>query len=414
MQGTEGPSEVDLSWLNDVRVGYDGGFVIVSRKEQDLGKTDFPFQMKFNGWGQLRHTVTDSRGSINDLNEFQLKRGRLVFSTSAFNSNFSTFVQLDGRSSSGDDIRLLDYFLSWDVGHARLGLERGQLGFRTGKYKVPFTMARWLSGRDFEFADRSVASTYFDVNRSFAWGVYGRFDSLPRRLEWEFALFNGLVTGGAETGSSGSLDDNFAVSGRAYSILLGEWGYGALADFECHEEVAMRIGCGFASTQIDRDGTTEFDRIRVVDSGDRLSDLLPLTVERYSVSLFALDASLKYRGWSTTLEYYFRNVGEFPGAVVPDLYDHGFWYQLGYFVIPRKLQLISRWSRVVGNSGTLGVDDQSSEDIAGGFVWYFLDQHAKVVGDFTYLDGAPINSSALDISPGQEGWLFRTQFQFSF
>jgi hypothetical protein len=409
---------LDMSWLASVKAGYDNGFVIASRREQELGTADYPFWLRFNGWGQLRHTYFDSQGPNRNVNQFQLKRGRLSFSTAAFNSNFRTFVQIDGRSSNGDDIRLLDYYLSWDIGHAKFGLERGTFGVVTGKYKMPFSMARWLSGRDFEFSDRSVASTFFDVNRSFGWGFKGEVLRSRLPIYWEAALFNGLVTGGAETGSSGTLDDNFATSARAYCFPIGEWGEGELADFQWHERLAVRTGCGFASSNIDRVGMTEFSRVRVVDSGERLSDLLnsafPDEVTSYAVSLFAMDASFKFRGWSSTLEYYFRTIDDFQGADISDLFDQGFWLQLGKFVIPNKLQLLGRWSRVQGNSGTLGGKDQSSDEIACGFAWYFRGNHAKLVGDLTHLDGAPVDSPALDVTPGEIGWLYRTQIQFSF
>jgi hypothetical protein len=404
-------------WLNDVRVGYDGGFVIASKNELDLKASNFPFRLKFNGWGQLRHTISDYAPPNRDLNEFQLKRGRLAFSGTAFNPNFYYFIQLDGRSSSGDDIRLLDYFLSYDFGRDQFGLKKGTIGFRTGKYKVPFTMSRWLSGQQFEFTDRSMASMYFDVNRSFAWGLYGEARCFDFPIHWETAIFNGLVTGGAETGSSGTLDKNFAYSARFYAIPVGQWGVGSLADLDGHECPAVRVGCGFAVSEIDRSGTTEFNTLRVVDSGQTLASLLALLpdqVDSYAVSLYSADASFKYRGWSGTMEYYWRGISNFKGASQPDLFDHGFWLQLGYFVVPRRLQLLARWSRVEGNSGTLGVTDQSAEEVAGGFAWYFRDNHAKLVADVTHLDGAPINSSSLDIDPGDRGWLFRTQIQFSF
>jgi hypothetical protein len=275
-------------------------------------------------------------------------------------------------------------------------------------------MARYLSGREFEFTDRSVASTFFDVNRSLAWGLFGEVDCLRVPWSWEVAIFNGLVTGGAETGSSGALDTNFAYSGRVFSTIIGDWGTGALADFDWHDTLAMKVGAAFANSTIDETGQTEFDSVRVVDSGSRLSSLLPAGVNQYTVSLAAVDTSWKWRGWSGTLEYYFRTIDAFEGAPVQSLYDHGFWLQLGKFVIPDKLQLLTRWSRVVGDSGTLGVENQSAEEIAGGLAWYFREQHAKVVLDLTRLDGAPINSASLDISPGDIGWLWRTQIQFSF
>jgi hypothetical protein len=279
---------------------------------------------------------------------------------------------------------------------------------------MPFTMARWLSGRDFEFTDRSVASTYFDVNRSFAVGIFGETKRLAIPINWDFAIFNGLVTGGAETGSSGNLDDNFAYSGRLYAFPVGDWGKSRLADFEWHERLAMRTGFGFAGSTINRIGSTEFSRPRVVDSGLQLSSILPDSVQAYSISLFAVDASWKYRGWSSTVEYYFRKVDDFSGGTIPDLFDHGFWFQLGKFIVPDKVQLIARWSRIQGDSGTLGNRDQSADEVAGALAWYFRENHAKLVVDVTHLDGAPIDSSALDIAPGNRGWLFRSQIQFSF
>ncbi len=402
-----------LSWLDSVRVGYDEGFVIASQRHLDLETSGFPFRLQINGWGQLRYTVTDVAPPNIDLNQFQLKRGRLVLSGHAFSPDVSYFVQFDGRSSSGDNMRLLDYYLSYDIGHGQFGLDRGTLGFRTGKYKMPFTMARWLSGKQFEFTDRSVASTYFDVNRSLACGLYGQSNGyIP--VVWETAIFNGFVTGGAETGSSGDLDDNFAYSVRLHGFPIGQWGTGELADFEDHDQLAMRAGCAFAATTISRSGTTEFDALRVVDTGSTLASILPVAVDSYHVTQFAVDTSLKLHGWSTTFEYYFRNVSGFQGASVPDLYDHGFWCQLGYFIVPNKLQLLARWSRVAGDSGTLGVTQQSTDEIAGGLAWYFHGNHAKLVCDVTRLNGAPINSSALDVTPGDHGWLYRTQIQFSF
>ncbi len=400
-------------WLKAAKVGYDGGFVIASQQAVELNSNEDPFQLKINGWGQLRHSISDSEGPNLDENQLQLKRARIVFAGHAFTPDFSYFFQIDGRSSSGDDIRLLDYHLSYDLGRHSLGMEKGRLGVRTGKWKMPFTMARYLSGREFEFTDRSMASTFFDVNRSLAWGLYGQSDRFLRKLNWEVAIFNGLVTGGAETGSSGSLDDNFACSGRIFCYPVGEWGNGQLADLDWHPTLATRVGTGFAHSTIESFGSTEFSRIRVVDSGARLSDLLP-GATKYTVNLWSVDASMKYRGWSLTLEYYFRMIDSFQGMSQPDLYDHGHWLQIGKFVVPKKLQLVARWSRVAGDSGTLGVLDQSSDEVAGGFVWYIRDQHAKFTVDVTSLNGTPISSSALGIDPGDNGVLYRSQVQFAF
>ncbi len=417
--GTDLPSRSELqplpSWMENSRFGYDRGFVIASDQALSLQGSDAPFMLRVNGLLQLRETNLESTGPNRDLNQFQLIRGRLAFSGNAFSPDLGYLVQLDGRSSAGDEFRLLDYLMDYDFGHNQCGLEPGTIGFTAGHYKVPFSMAREMSAREFQFCDRSVASMYFDINRSLACGLYGQTGPEAMPIQWETALFNGFVTGGAETGSSGALDNNLAYSARVSSDPIGEWGADALADMDWHESLAARVGAAFAGTMIDREGPTEFALLRVVDSGLRLSDLLlPLAVTRYDVQMYCVDASCKYRGWSVTSEYYFRNISGFKGAFIPTLFDHGPWFEVGKFVIPAKLELISRWSRVVGDSGTLGLENQSTDELAAGFVWYFSGQNAKLTFDATHLDGAPINASSLDIFPGDKGWLFRTQIQLAF
>jgi hypothetical protein len=130
--------------------------------------------------------------------------------------------------------------------------------------------------------------------------------------------------------------------------------------------------------------------------------------------LASLDANVKYRGFSFLGEYYFRSLSDFSGTPVSPLFDHGFLLQAGYFLWPEKLELLARWSRVVGNSGTLGEDWQSADEVAGGVAWYIRGHDLKLVFDVTHLNGAPIFSPTLNIFPRDDGWLFRTQFQFMF
>lgn len=58
--------------------------------------------------------------------------------------------------------------MDFDFGHSQWGLDRGRVVFKAGKNKVPVTLARYSSAREFQFSDRSVASMYFDANRSLA------------------------------------------------------------------------------------------------------------------------------------------------------------------------------------------------------------------------------------------------------
>jgi len=149
-------------------------------------------------------------------------------------------------------------------------------------------------------------------------------------------------------------------------------------------------------------------------SGAALASLLPATVSAYDVWLYTIDAHYKYHGLSVIGEYYWRYMTQFTGAAVSGLLDDGFVLQTGYFVIAEKRELIARWSRISGDSGTLGLTGERSDEIGTGFVWYFKGQNAKLTFDASHVNGVPVSSSRLDLLPGDAGWLFRTQFQLAF
>jgi hypothetical protein len=307
----------------------------------------------------------------------------------------------------------LDYYIAYDCGHAA-GLQTGTLGMKIGKWKLPFNRARAESGWKMQFADRSVASVFFDINRSQAIALYGEFGLLGRTINWESAISNGFNNAGARAIRVGDLDRNFGYATRLWSDWLGQWGTDGESDLSYHEQLAMRVGGGFAYTQVNREGIREFSRQRVVDSGEPLVTLLSASVDSYKIALYSADANWKYRGVTLLTEYYFRSIGQFRGADLSSLFDHGFMLQSGVFVCREKLELIGRWSRIVGNSGTLGTTNQSFDEVAAGLVWYFNGHRAKLTFDLTRLNGAPIRDPSLNILPGDDGFLYRTQMQLYF
>lgn len=373
-----------------------------------------PFRMRINSWFQLRHTAIDSDGGNPDQNDFEFERLRLQFGGHVYTPDLRYFLQFDGDSDQLETSDWLDYYVSYDLGHNLGLLDKGRFGFRAGKWKLPFNRARAESGWKLEFVDRSMASSFFDINRSVGVGIYGSLPLLSKKVNWESALFNGLKTGGFRPGRAGELNQKFGISSRVSSDLIGDWGNDGEPDLNCRCAPAVRAGAGFAHSSVDNiDGTREFTIFRVVDSGDTLASILPAGVDTFDVTFFATDLNLKYSGASFHSEYYFRIIDDF-NSNIPTLFDHGFMLQSGYFILPRKLQLLSRWSRIVGDSGTLGVVEHSADEAAGGVVWYFRSHEAKLTLDVTHLNGAPIRDTALNILPGDSGWMYRTQLQIKF
>lgn len=389
---------------------YDGGFLL---KPVDPETT--PFSMKINSWLQLRHSYFDSDGPTPDENDFEFERTRLSFSGIALTPDLEYFFQIDFDDNQTQRGDLLDYYLSFDIGHNQLGLDAGALAIRAGRWKIPFNRARYTSGLNLQFADRSVSSVFFDIDRSVGVSLYGKTNGPCIPIDWEFALTNGIRTNGVRPNRAGDIDRNLGISGRVFSDVLGKWGSDYESDIAWHEELAIRLGAGFAFSREDiTDGPVEAAGQRVVDSGATLISLLPAGVSAYSVTLFALSADFRYQGWSLSTEYYFRNLSSFSGGSVPELTDHGFLVQSGYFVVPKKLELFTRWSRIVGDSGTLGVSDQSVDEVAGGVAWWIKGRNLKLLFDVTRLNGSPVSDSALGFRPTDDGLLYRTQLQFLF
>jgi hypothetical protein len=395
-------------------VGYDQGFVVANDGQTEVDGGAFPFLIRINSWFQLRHTGFNSQGPNQDQNTFSFERLRFSFAGHAFSPDLNYFFQFDGNSDRATDAIFLDYYATYDVGRALLGLDRDRLGLKFGQWKVPFSRSREESGRRLQFTDRATANVFFDLNRSVGVGAYGELSTPFRPIKIETALFNGYRSRGFRTNRDGGLDQNFGWSLRAFSDLGSEFGNDGEPDLTPHRSPTLRTGGGLAYTRVGEEGQSEFSRARVVDSGATLLSLLPPGVDAYDVWYFTTDLHWKYRGWSVILDYYWRAISNFSGGAVPDLGDHGFVAQTGYFVVPERFEILARWSRIVGDSGTLGRRVQSSDEIGGGIAWYFRGHHAKFVFDATHVNGVPIQESRLDMLPGDAGWFFRSQLQLAF
>jgi hypothetical protein len=398
------------SWL-----GYDGGFVMANHGTSSVSAGDLPFLMRVNSWLHLRHTLFQSDNASPDQNSFSFERLRLGFSGHVFSPDLNYFFQFDGNSDRSTDAIFLDYFVTYDLGRNVFGCEADRFGFKVGKWKVPFSRSREESGRRLQFADRATANLLFDLNRSVGAGLYGRIEHFFTPIYFETAAFNGFRTGSQSTSrGNAEIDDNIAWSLRSFIDPIGQFGNDGEPDLSWHTAPALRIGGGLAYTRVDEGGTSEFSRQRVVDSGATLASLLPKGVSAYDVWLYTLDTHFKYRGFSIIGEYYWRSMGQFSGGDVPSLFDHGFVLQTGYFLCPQTLELLFRWSRTVGDSGTLGRIDESTDEVGTGLVWYFRGHNAKLTLDLTHVNGTPVSSARLDLLPGAAGWMFRTQFQLAF
>ena len=170
---------------------------------------------------------------------------------------------------------------------------------------------------------------------------------ISRKLIYNVTIGNNLSTLGIQASKE---NREFAKSMTlVWMPTTGEFGpRGGIGDFEYHKKAATRFGTSIVSSREDRfnnTGTPSPDNTQV-----RMSDGLlffetgaladGVTVERANYNMIAIDAGVKYRGFSIQTEFYARRLSNFEAdgpTPVSELTDIGYSLQISHLVIPKKL-----------------------------------------------------------------------------
>ncbi|MEX0700914.1 MAG: porin [Planctomycetales bacterium] len=391
-------------------VDYDDGFVI---RPYDPEKT--PFELQINGRMQFRYAGFQrdreffvNRGGVvpvRNRNDFEIERGRLEFSGFMWDPKLQYYINIDADTDDNHDAKFHDFWVNYEFSKA--------FNLHLGKAFVPGSYD-WTNGSTrTHFADRSMATTFFRPDRSL--GIWATGE-VAEGLHYRTMLANGFNTTDLEPDE---IDDEFAYSHMMWWDAVGDVGKG-YADLEWHEDPALRIGSAYTfanqNPDFDRSPTAEENFVRLSD-GTRLvttGALAPgLTVDDFDIHLLAAFFNGKYRGWSVNAEFYFRwlqdlETQEGTAPPINKLYDDGFYTDVGYMILPKKLEIIGRVSAVDGMFG-------DAWEYAGGFNWYINGDHSnKLTFDVSVLDGCPAENSGPNYVVGQDGILYRAQYQVAF
>jgi hypothetical protein len=393
----------------DWKVGYERGFYIRPADEDK-----HPFELRVNGRMQFRHTgfvreVTawrDNAGVVRPVtnrNDFEIERGRLEFRGFFLDPALQFFINLDSDTDDGHVVIFHDFWVNYEFSEA--------FDLYFGKAFVPGSRD-WLNGAlRTRFADRSLATTFFRPDRSV--GVWA-IGEPAEKLYYRVMIGNGFNTTDL---TPDQIDTNFVYSGSMWTDL-GDYGQG-YSDLEWHCEPAAQIGHSFTfATGHGRDAVgaplAEEAFVRLSD-GTRLTQIGALApgvqVDHFDIYLYSIDAAFKYRGFSANGEYFFRWLQDIRGSgPLPRnrMFDHGFYLEGGWFLIPRKLELNGRLSQIFGAYG-------DAQEYAGGINWFLNGTHNwKVTFDVTRVIQTPANNSGTNHRVGDTGVMFRTQLQAAF
>jgi len=196
-------------------------------------------------------------------------------------------------------------------------------------------------------------------------------------------------------------------------------------------------------------------------NGDALAPGGSHAVDEFDSYTYEAFLGGKYRGFSFVNDWFFRNLNNFrttpnglgniiyqdatgANALFPrsrGLFDYGMELMSGYFLVPKKWEVVARWSWVRGNSGDINGNGtfhtmtipgvaapvrvvnsafqnfHEAREYGIGLNYYFKRQLLKWQTDFSIYDGgnpAGGGQSLAGFIPGSDGWLIRTQIQLAF
>ena len=398
-------NELDAHLL-DFYPTYDRGFVFRSANPKK-----FPYELIMPGWIQFRHSAfsrdvdswTDNAGvtrPVRNRNAFDIERARIYFLGWAHDKRLRFFLQLDGDTDGRHTVDFFDYWWSWDFSD--------RFRVQIGKRKVAASRQWLLGARRTRLIDRPLANDFFRPDRTVGIFAIGRTGETGH---YEVMVGNGYRTSNIPNSET---DDRFTFAATQYFDPFGKFG-SQLVDYDNSSSPLVRFGHSFVYSPQDSDSLgnplPETDFIRTTD-GTRLNQtgaLAPgVTVSDFDLYLYGADVAVKNRGWSLNAEVFLRWIEQLRGdGPLPhsDLFQRGFYVEGGRFLIPKKLDVNARYSEVQGLFG-------NSSEYAAGVNWYPLDNSkVKVSFDVTVTDGSPLQNTATDILVGDDGTLFRTQFQ---
>jgi len=382
--GQEGEAEADYQNWGAVDPGK--GFQIARTPLGTLNVSDYVLVRYLN---QLpgEQDFVDHLGRIQDVdtrNDIQLHRILLTFYGYIYDPDF-TYATTVWTVNSTTQVNIVGY-LSYDFGRAfqLFGGVGGLPGTRSLQGSHPY----WLGH------DRVMADEFF--RPGFTMGLWATGEPIPT-LFCTAMIGNNLSTLGITARED---TRQFAGSGSIWWMpTTGEFGpRGGFGDFEQHEVPATRFGASFTHSRENRfsdlsQRSPDNTQIRLSDSlllfeADALAPGVTLVEANYD--MLAMDAGFKYEGFFLQSEYYLRWLTRFDATgplPVDSLFDHGFYLQASYMVLPRLLELYASTSFVFGEF------DFDGREIIGGTNFFPFDTrnlrlNLQVIG----VDDSPASS----------------------
>ena len=271
------------------------------------------------------------------------------------------------------------------------------LHFRIGQYKVPYNRERFDSSGKQLFAERSIITPPFTLDRQVGITVMGR---LFKGEAIDSSYFTGIFIGNGRASK---------WAGSHTPMVFGRWQWNIFqqvlpfsrSDISRHEKPTASLAVAAASN---RSAYTKFS----TSGGTQLPGFQPGTAEQYDIKQMMAEFALMYRGFSVQCEYHWKYIDDRENLTESNF--SGFYFDTGYFFsesiawVPEPLEFIARFAKLDNDSS---INKQKSKEMALGANWYFYGHRNKLTLDITR------KTSTFDHGE-EDQWGTRFQWDISF
>ncbi len=421
--------------------GYDKGFFIKTQDENFLLKTNLFLQFRYT-YLPFDRTVD---ANDEDWSNFFVRRARVVFSGNAPNKDWTYFFHIQLEPTSA--VNLHDGYVTWKK------YPYAQVQF--GRSKLPYGLHFWQSAIYLNGVERSIFSgetdpdgkedtkkwpggnANFQVSNEdsvtkFPLGGLHLFRSQGVQLQGDLNLFaqDGFlqywagVYNGRNSKGLPNHDSSHLWVGRISINPFGK--YNLIQQGDMDYSTTPKV-CLLVSGFYDKD---RLSQVRSSTNGNAQA----VNSYDYKGSGYDLAALFRYKGFSADAEYgYDRFEQDREGGHTWDRF--GYRFDAGYFVIPKKFEVVARYAYVerlednnaskslasgLGlvsvNGGTNNAIEKNLQEYTLGLNYYFYGHNLKLFVDYSYLirDLIRVPGATVPVDDDQHDNRFRTMVQFYF
>jgi hypothetical protein len=314
----------------------------------------------------------------------------------------------------------------WTSAGAASIIVAGNVGWRfnkfitlTGGYTgVPGSRSLVATFPFFQTIDRSMADNFF--RPGFTQGAWINGE-LGKGLSYLAFVGNGLNTLNI---SANKIDTNLLTAASFWWEPLGAYSEPGKSrqmydDYFATKNPRIRLGTSVTRSREDRFSSTEQsspDNTSIYNSDGVLAfatgAFAPgVTVQEATYKMWAIDGGLKKSGFSINGQYFLRWLGDFDAdgpLPIAKTFDHGFEMSVGHFVLPKKLLLYARGSKVFGEFA-------SPYEVGGGAKMYLLPtERWWVTAEVMKVKGVPYSGAFTPYTAGLKGWMPMLQTVLAF